>query len=74
MRALLEELDSFCFPDPKTFLVDGVITAKTGHLHKFVVAVIDAMFCIRIALFEFAITNINDEIALLGEWRGSFEP
>jgi len=71
---LCEEHRSLHSPNPKTFLIDRVISAKTCHLHNSVVSVIDANLSESITLVEFAIAIVKNEIALLGEWRCALDP
>jgi len=49
-----------------------VIFAKTDHLDYLIIAKVDAMFRLRIALLEFAKAIVKIELALLDEWRCPF--
>jgi hypothetical protein len=49
-----------------------VIFAKTDHLDYLIIAKVDAMFRLRIALLEFAIAIVKIELTLLLEWRCPF--
>jgi len=46
--------------------------AKTDHLDYLIIAEVDAMFRLRIALLEFAKAIVKIELALLDEWRCPF--